>query len=91
MNEAKLRWNLVETAWELAVSSNIVSVNYDNKNKLFIQSDKIRRKNITTARGALNVYQKGKRFHCFDDIIFETNSQQLCDAIHFFPHTFNQC
>ena len=85
--EAEARWRLVETAWELGVSRNLLSVGYDEeKQRLFI-NDKFRRKDVTSARDALNGYQKGKCFYCFDDISVITFNEELCDVDHFFPHT----
>lgn len=87
MNEAESRWNLIETAWELGISRNLIDVQYDDKNKLFfINSEKIRRKDVTSARGALNGYQKGKCFYCFDNITIDNNKDNLCDVDHFFPY-----
>ncbi len=84
--EAEARWRLVETAWELGVSRNLLSVAYDEeKQRLFI-NDKFRRKDVTSARDALNGYQKGKCFYCFDDISVITSNEELCDVDHFFPH-----
>lgn len=91
MNEAESRWNLVETAWELGVSRNLLNVKYDDKNKLlFVDSDKLRRKDVTSSRDALNGYQKGKCFYCFDDITIDAKSDNLCDVDHFFPHALQQ-
>lgn len=87
INEAESRWNLVETAWELGVSRNLLNVSYDDKNKILFIDDKLRRKDVTSVRDALNGYQKGKCFYCFDDITVDDNSDDLCDVDHFFPHT----
>lgn len=85
--EAESRWNLVQTAWELGVSRNLLSVQYDAKDDLlFVEGDKLRRKDVTSARDALNGYQKGKCFYCFDDISVVTGSDDFCDVDHFFPH-----
>ena len=51
-----------------------------------------RRKNITSVRDALNGYQKGFCFYCFEDITIDDNSENLCDVDHFIPHTLQaQC
>lgn len=86
MNEAEARWNLVETAWELGVSRNLLNIHYDNDSNLFFADNLFKRKDITSARDALNGYQKGKCFYCFDDISVESGSDYLCDVDHFFPH-----
>ena len=85
--EAEARWNLVETAWELGISRNLLSVGYDGEKEILFTNDKYRRKNITSARAALNGYQKGKCFYCFDDISVCSDDDDFCDVDHFFPHT----
>jgi hypothetical protein len=86
MYETESRWNLVETAWEMGISRNLLNVNYDDKNKLLFIDDKLRRKDVTSARDALNGYQKGKCFYCYDDISVSAGDDMLCDVDHFFPH-----
>ena len=85
--EAEARWRLVETAWELGVSRNLLSVGYDEENQLLFINDKFKRKDVTSARDALNGYQKGKCFYCFEDISVAALHADLCDVDHFFPHT----
>lgn len=85
--ETESRWNLVETAWDLNISRNLLNVRYDDASKIFFVDDKFRRKDVTSARGALNGYQKGKCFYCFDDITVSDDSTNTCDVDHFFPHT----
>lgn len=87
LEETESRWNLVETAWELKISPNLMNVEYDDAKKIFVVNDKLRRKDVTSARGALNGYQKGKCFYCYDDISIENNSSNMCDVDHFFPYT----
>lgn len=84
--ETEARWKLVETAWELGISSNILNVNYNDDNKTLFVNTSFRRKNITSVRDALNGYQKGYCFYCFDDITIDNNKENLCDVDHFFPH-----
>lgn len=91
MNEVEARWNLVETAWELKMSKNLLTVDYDDESKLlFVNSDDLRRKNVTSAKDALNGYQKGKCFYCFNDISLDSNDDKLCDVDHFYPHILKQ-
>lgn len=91
VHEAEARWNLVETAWSLGVSVNTLSIHYDDKSDLlYIEDNKIRRKNITSVRAALNGYQKGKCFYCFDDINVTNDESNTCDVDHFIPHTLQQ-
>ncbi|MGG5461198.1 HNH endonuclease [Clostridium sp. B9] len=87
-NEVESRWNLVEKAWELNLSKSLLTVKYDEESKLFFvdEDNRFRRKDITSSRGALNGYQKGKCFYCFDDISVIEGSEDLCDVDHFFHH-----
>jgi hypothetical protein len=47
----------------------------------------LERKSITGCRDALNGYQKGKCFYCFNDISIKSDSDELADVDHFFPHS----
>lgn len=85
-HETESRWNLVETAWELGISRNLLKVRYDDASQIFYVDDTLRRKDVTSARGALNGYQKGKCFYCFDDITVSDDETNTCDVDHFFPH-----
>ena len=86
--EVEARWNLVETAWNLNINPNLLEVKYDEKNALFfIESDLMKRKDITSVKGALNGYQKGKCFYSFQNISINSNSNNICDVDHFLPHT----
>jgi 5-methylcytosine-specific restriction endonuclease McrA len=85
--EIEARWRLVETAWELKLPSHVLTVGYDSDSELLVVNDRmLERKGITGCRDALNGYQKGKCFYCFDDISIESASEQLADVDHFFPH-----
>lgn len=88
--EVESRWSLVESAWELGVTKNIIAVNRDSDDNLFFNLDpsKNRRKNITSARGALNGYQKGKCFYCKEEMKVETGSHVHVD--HFLPFKLSQ-
>lgn len=88
--ETEARWNLVESAWAMGISCNLLEVYYDDENKLFQLNNGQRRKSVTSARNALNGYQKGKCFFCFDDISISGNGESLCEVDHFFPHTLFQ-
>lgn len=86
--EVEARWRLVETAWSLNLSPSLLEVHYDEDlNLFFVQSDKYRRTDVTSARDALNGYQKGKCFYCFDDVSIDPLADDLADIDHFFPHT----
>ncbi|MFB3164733.1 HNH endonuclease [Neobacillus sp. 179-J 1A1 HS] len=87
-HEVEARWRLVETAWSLNISPSLLEVHYDEESNIFfIENENIRRTDVTSARDALNGYQKGKCFYCFDDISVESFSEDLGDIDHFFPHT----
>lgn len=90
-HEVEARWNLVETAWKLGMKSSLVAVHYDDTDNMFYaQEDKFRRTTVTSARNALNGYQKGKCFYCFRDISVDPSSDDLADVDHFFPHTLKK-
>lgn len=85
--EAEARWNLVETAWNLKINPNLLEVKIDDDlQTLFIESDFMRRKDISSAKASLNGYQKGKCFYSFQDISINSDDETLCAIDHFFPH-----
>lgn len=93
LQEAESRWRLVETAWELKVSRALVSVSHDfETEQLFALDGKLRRKSVTSSRGALNGYQKGYCFYCFDGIHLDKDNDRKSfpEVDHFFPHTLKQ-
>jgi hypothetical protein len=82
--EVESRWNLVEAAWSLNIGRNLIIVEADAaKGKLFVNSQK--RIDITSSRDALNGYQKGRCFYCFDEISVSPQNDRLADVDHFFP------
>jgi 5-methylcytosine-specific restriction endonuclease McrA len=86
-SEIEARWDLVETAWNLNLPSNLLNVNYDDDGEIFFtQNDRMRRVNVTSARDSLNGYQKGKCFYCFKDIILLEGAGDIAHVDHFFPH-----
>lgn len=89
--EVEARWRLVETAWELKVSRNLLCVNYDAEGELLFVRKPMSRINVTSCRGALNGYQKGKCFYCFGDISIVSGSEDLTDVDHFFPRILINC
>ncbi|NEU77571.1 HNH endonuclease domain-containing protein [Nostoc sp. UIC 10630] len=89
--EVEARWRLVETAWELNISRNLIAVSYDPELKLlFTISDCNRRTDVTSCRDALNGYQKGKCFYSFADISIKPTQVNLTDVDHFLPHTLGK-
>jgi hypothetical protein len=89
--EAEARWQLVETAWNLQLNPNLLEVQYDEAHGLFfLERNLLRRINITSAREALNGYQKGKCFYSFQDISVSAGSANLGQVDHFLPHVNKQ-
>lgn len=91
-HEVEARWRLVETAWSLNLSPSILNVHFDDQSKMFfIDEDKtLRRIDVTSSRDALNGYQKGKCFYCFNDITIDEGSDSLADVDHFLPYTLQR-
>ncbi|WP_435522885.1 hypothetical protein [Chryseobacterium indoltheticum] len=86
--EVEARWNLVETAWNLEINPNLLEVKIDTDlQTLFIESNVMRRKDISSAKASLNGYQKGKCFYSFHDISINSGDENLYAIDHFF-HTF---
>ncbi len=85
--EVEARWNLVETAWNLQINPNLLEVKYDeNKSLFFIESQIMKRIDITSVRDSLNGYQKGKCFYSNQDISINKNDSNICEVDHFLPH-----
>lgn len=85
--EVDARWNLVETAWNLKMNPNLLEVKHDVlKGELYLESDFMRRIDITSVREGLNGYQKGKCFYSYQDIFISRGDAQICAVDHFLPH-----
>jgi len=85
--EVESRWNLVERAWELGISTNLIAIEHDaTTSELFTVDSSRRRKAVTSCRSALNGYQKGKCFYCYTDIQIDSGT----DVDHFFPDTLKK-
>ena len=84
--EVEARWRLVETAWKIGVSSNLLEIKHDKEKEIFFAGSANNRINVTSSKNALNGYQKSKCFFCYDYISIITNSNSLGHADHFFPH-----
>lgn len=88
--EVDSRWQSNEIAWGLGISRNLISANYDPDKKLFFVEDdreQERRIDVTSSRGALNAYQKGKCFYCMRNISILSGSDNLAEVDHFFAHS----
>lgn len=78
--ETEARWSLVETAWEIGTTTAVIG--YDSKTGDLLRP--ARRKSITSARSALNGYQKGCCFYCFGPIVIIAGHDNLADIDHLF-------
>jgi len=59
--ETESHWRLVETAWEQNISAGLLDIQYSElSDLLYIDTQRFRRRAVTSARAALNGYQKGK-------------------------------
>ncbi|HKN05135.1 MAG TPA: HNH endonuclease [Buttiauxella sp.] len=83
--ETTARWNLVEQAWAMGVSRNLVAVEFDEDNQLLFSRVNARRVDITSCRDSLNGYQKGRCFYCFKPISLTPGHDELADVDHFIP------
>lgn len=84
--EIEARWRLVETAWDLGINTSLIL--FDDKTGTF--TDRERRVDVTSARDALNGYQKGHCFYCFAPISTTSGDENLADVDHFFPHVLQR-
>lgn len=88
--EVDSRWRLVETAWNLGISANLLTIQHDHGTREMFTLDRaMRRKSVTSSRGALNGYQKGRCFYCLTDLILSGDTINT-DVDHFFPHKLKQ-
>jgi len=85
-DETEARWRLVETAWSLNMSRNLITVQHDSDNQLLFTNSSNHRINITSCRDALNGYQKGRCFYSFKRISIQSLDPMCADVDHFFPH-----
>lgn len=83
--ETNARWNLVEQAWSMGISRNLVGVEFDEDNQLLFTRVNARRVDITSCRDSLNGYQKGRCFYCFKPISLVPGDAELADVDHFIP------
>ncbi|MDG1453974.1 MAG: HNH endonuclease domain-containing protein [Methylophilaceae bacterium] len=85
--EVEGRWRLVETAWNVGISPHLIQVEHNIENdNLFLQTSLMKRLDVTSARSALNGYQKGKCFYCYRDISINSGEDDICHVDHFLPH-----
>lgn len=84
--EVDSRWSLVEAGWRMKINNRILRINYDSEQRSFYENDSLKRTNVTSARSALNGYQKGHCFYCFNTVDIRSGSQHLAEVDHFIPH-----
>ncbi len=90
VDETEARWRLVETAWDMNLPKHLVQIQHDDQG-ILIADNKIRRVNVTSAKSALNGYQKSRCFYCFAPITIEQLFEHSADVDHFFPHKLRDC
>ncbi|MBI9047648.1 MAG: hypothetical protein JEZ06_24395 [Anaerolineaceae bacterium] len=88
--EGEARWKLVETAWSLKISPNLLVVKFDSVNQDLYLEDKAFRQNVTSSRDALNGYQKGRCFYCFREISLDDVKGFPIEVDHFFPNVLKK-
>jgi len=86
LQETESRWRLVETAWELGTTTAVIGFDPETGNLIL----PVKRKAITSARPALNGYQKGLCFYCYQKIEIVAGEQNLADVDHLFPHALEK-
>lgn len=90
-SEVDARWSLVEAAWEMKISSSLVSIDFDPiDERLYRPDSKLRRKSVTSTRDALNGYQKGQCFYCYDLVSLDGEIETTPDVDHFHAHMLKQ-
>ena len=89
--EAEARWRLVETAWRLDISNRLIDVEQiGSHNAILHAHDTRRRIAVTSAKPALNGYQKGRCFYCYRPVVIDGDGPDAVDVDHFFPHVLGQ-
>ena len=85
LKENEARWSLVETAWRLNLSENLISLNYDHATKMIMEPDKTCRRNITRL-GCFKWLSKRPLLLLFLKISISSGHEDLADVDHFLPH-----
>ena len=89
--ETEARWRLVETAWRLNISNRLIDIEMsEDYNATLYARDERRRVSVTSAKPALNGYQKGKCFYCFREVNIHSSGSDGVDVDHFLPHVLGQ-
>ncbi|SNY68210.1 HNH endonuclease domain-containing protein [Enterobacter sp. CC120223-11] len=85
IHETDARWNLVEQAWAMGVSRNLIAVEYGEDDQQLFSIHNDRRVAIASCRDSLNGYQKGHCFYCYAPISLDAGHEGLADVDHFIP------
>ena len=85
-HETEARWRLVETAWGLGVNPSLIEYAKEG-DQLFVKEPSGRIV-VTSARHALNGYQKGHCFYCFASVSADDGNAEV-DVDHFFPWSWS--
>lgn len=85
--EVEARWKLVETAWNLDLNPALLEVGVDvDLEQLFVKDRRLQRTDLSSARDALNGYQKGKCFYSRRGISLLSGTGNFANVDHFLPH-----
>ncbi len=77
----------METAWALNLNRNLITVQASaDLQDLFVVRQN-RRTSVTSARDALNGYQKGICFYCYGGVSVVQGSANLAEVDHFIPQS----
>jgi 5-methylcytosine-specific restriction endonuclease McrA len=82
-DETESRWQLVEAAWDLNLPRHLLTVSYD-ADLQSLRAVGRRRTAITSARGALNGYQKGACFYCYSPVSTDGSTHGQAQVDHVF-------
>lgn len=81
-HEVEARWRLVETPWQADLPRRLV-VGIDETAEGAVVLVGQRRPMITRARNALNGYQKGRCFYCYDEVAVADRHPRMAHVDHF--------
>jgi len=90
--ETEARWRLVETAWKQGIAASLLDIVPDENLQRFVvmAGDGRHRVDVTSSRDALNGYQRGLCFYCFQSISLVMGSPRATEVDHFYPHSLGQ-
>ncbi len=88
--EVDARWSLVEFAWDNDISTKVLDITYNEDERCFFTNKALQRTNITSVKDALNGYQKGQCFYCYETISLDSHDEDACDVDHFYPFSLQK-